>query len=121
MKNRLMICIPLFIAGYWLTQVDFAVIWRYFAWSNQTLGMMVLWAITVYLANEGKLYWITLIPALFMTAVISSYLLIAPEGFALPYVLSVNLGIAIAICAAILFFFKQRKNHSVAETVIVPD
>lgn len=121
MKNRLMICIPLFIAGYGLTLVDFAVIWRYFAWSNQTLGMIVLWAITVYLAQEKKFYWITLIPALFMTVVISSYLLFAPEGFALPYILSINSGIAIALCAALWFFLRQRKSSSVAEAITIPD
>lgn len=120
-KNRLMICIPLFIVGYILTQVDFAVIWRYFAWSNQTLGMMVLWTITVYLANEGKLYWITLIPALFMTVVISSYLMFAPEGFALSYMVSVTLGMAIALCAALWFFIKQRRNQSIANVITVPD
>ena len=121
MKNRLMICIPLFIVGYILTQVDFAVIWRYFAWSNQTLGMMVLWTITVYLANEGKFYWITLLPALFMTVVISSYLLFAPEGFALPYMVSVTSGGTIALCAAIWFFIKLKRNQSIAKVITVPD
>lgn len=121
MKNRLVICVPLFLIGYILTQIDFAVIWRYFAWSNQTLGMMILWTITVYLANEGKLYWITLIPALFMTVVITSYLLFAPEGFALPYLVSVTSGGAIALCTAIWFFLWQRKNHAVAEAVTIPD
>lgn len=120
-KNRLVICIPLFAIGYGLTLIDFAVIWRYFAWSNQTLGMIVLWTITVYLAQEKKFYWITLIPALFMTVVISSYLLFAPEGFALSYTLSVNSGLVIAFCAALWFFLKQRKYQSVAEAVTVPD
>jgi carbon starvation protein CstA len=120
-KNRLMICVPMFIVGYILTQVDFAVIWRYFAWSNQTLGMMVLWTITVYLAQEGKLYWITLIPALFMTVVISSYLLFAPEGFALSYMVSVTSGLAIAICAAIWFFIKLKRSQSSASIITVPD
>jgi len=121
MKNRLMICIPLFIAGYGLTLMDFAVIWRYFAWANQTLGMIVLWAITVYLAQEKKFYWVTLIPAVFMTMVISSYLLFAPEGFALPYFVSINSGLAITICTAIWFFIKQKRIHKVAEVVTVPD
>ncbi len=53
-KNRLVISIPLFLAGFLLTQLDFAVIWRYFAWSNQTLAAIVLWTVTVYLANESK-------------------------------------------------------------------
>ena len=37
-----------------LTQMDFGMIWRYFAWSNQTLAMVVLWTITAFLIYEGK-------------------------------------------------------------------
>lgn len=116
-KNRLIISIPLFLAGYGLTLVDFAVIWRYFAWSNQTLGMIVLWTITVYLAQEKKLYWITLLPALFMTVVITSYLLFAPEGFGLPYLFSVYSGLAIALGATILFFWKLSKTSPALKVV----
>lgn len=58
-------------------------IWRYFAWSNQTLAVFTLWALTVYLVQAMKLYVITLIPALFMTAVCSTYIFVAPEGFGL--------------------------------------
>ena len=65
-KNRLFVSIPLFAIGLFLTQMDFSIIWRYFAWSNQTLAMIVLWAITVYLMQEKKFFWITLIPAIFM-------------------------------------------------------
>ncbi len=108
-KNRLFISIPLFVVGYGLTLVDFGIIWRYFAWSNQTLAMIVLWAITVYLAREKKFYWITLIPALFMTVVISSYLLFAPEGFGLSYTVSVSAGMFFAVFAGILFFVKMKR------------
>lgn len=84
MRNRLLITVPLFVVGFVITQVDFAIIWRYMAWSNQTLATIVLRAITVYLLKENKPYLITLIPGVFMTAVVSTYLFIAPEGFALP-------------------------------------
>lgn len=108
-KNRMMIVIPLFIIGFLLTQFDFAIIWRYMAWSNQTLATVVLWTITLYLASTTKWYYLlTLIPALFMTAVISTYILVAPEGLQLPYTLSVILGIAFSISAGALFFFKKR-------------
>ncbi|MDO8952478.1 MAG: carbon starvation CstA family protein, partial [Draconibacterium sp.] len=39
-KNRLFVSVPLFAVGLLLTQMDFSVIWRYFAWSNQTLAMV---------------------------------------------------------------------------------
>jgi carbon starvation protein CstA len=108
-KNRLIICVPLFAIGYGLTLIDFAVIWRYFAWSNQTLAMIVLWAITVYLAQEKKFYWITLIPALFMTTVITSYLLFAPEGFGLSLTISLFVGLAATVVAGIWFFLGKLK------------
>lgn len=120
-KNRLMISIPLFLVGYGLTLIDFAVIWRYFAWANQTLAMVVLWAITVYLAQEKKFYWITLLPALFMTTVTISYLFFAPEGFGLSYMISLSIGLIASLGAASLFFMKLDKGKLIPETVIIRD
>jgi len=108
-KNRLLISIPLFVAGFILTQVDFAIIWRYFAWSNQTLAAVVLWTITVYLVREQKTYFVTLLPALFMTIVITSYLFFAPEGFNLPYNISLSIGFMVAAVALISFELYRRK------------
>jgi carbon starvation protein CstA len=102
-KNRLFISIPLFLIGFLITRMDFSVIWRYFAWSNQTLAMIVLWAITVYLARNRKFYWITLIPAVFMTAVTVTYLLFAPEGFSLPRIISYTVGATASVSALIIF------------------
>lgn len=96
-KNRLIISFPLFIVGFVLTQVDFAIVWRYFAWTNQTLAAIVLWTITAYLIRERKPYWIALIPSAFMTAVVVSYLLLAPEGFQLSMGISYTAGIVISI------------------------
>jgi carbon starvation protein CstA len=107
-RNRLMICIPLFAAGFLLTRIDFSIIWRYFAWSNQTLAMVVLWAITVYLTQEKKQYRVTLVPAVFMTAVTSTYLLLAPEGFSLPIGISWLMGIVISIISLVAFFVYKR-------------
>ena len=107
--NRLVISIPLFAIGYYLTLIDFSVIWRYFAWSNQTLATVVLWTITVYLVKERKNYWITLIPAIFMTAVISTYLFLAPEGFSLSKDISYISGILITLLAIAGFIYYKKK------------
>ncbi len=115
-KNRLFISIPLFIIGFFLTQIDFSIIWRYFAWANQTLAMVVLWAITVYLAQERKLYWITLIPAVFMTAVTTTYLLLAPEGFSLSKDISYTTGAVLSV-VSLLGFFVYRKSYVNRELV----
>ncbi|MBR4997731.1 MAG: carbon starvation protein A [Bacteroidaceae bacterium] len=102
-KRRLFICIPLFLVTmatliYSLADADgFKIIWRYFAWCNQTLSVFTLWAITVYLVQEKKPYWITLIPALFMTCVSTTYISMAPEGFGLPAPIGYGIGAASAI------------------------
>jgi carbon starvation protein CstA len=116
-KNRLFVSIPLFAVGLLLTQMDFSIIWRYFAWSNQTLAMIVLWTITIYLAQNRKPYWITLIPALFMTAVTSTYLLFAPEGFSLSKEISYPIGAAITTIAFVVFVFYLKKSINIKKHV----
>ena len=108
MKNRLFVSIPIFVVGFFLTQIDFSIIWRYFAWSNQTLAMIVLWTITVYLAQQRKLFWITLIPAVFMTAVTTTYLLFAPEGFSFSKDISYSIGGLLSIIALFAFFLYRK-------------
>ncbi|MCU0362250.1 MAG: carbon starvation protein A [Bacteroidales bacterium] len=103
-RNRLAISIPLFLAGFLLTRIDFGIIWRYFAWSNQTLAMVVLWAITVYLAGAGKNYFVTLIPAMLMTAVTTTYIFTAPEGFSLPAEVSYAAGGVVTVVLTAVFF-----------------
>ncbi|WP_339841033.1 carbon starvation protein A [uncultured Maribacter sp.] len=118
-KNRLYLSIPLFVIAFILTQVEFGIIWRYFAWSNQTLATVVLWTITAYLTYTKKFYWITLIPAIFMTMVCSTYILIAPEGFELDNTLSYVLGGVFTIIVCVLFLtliVKKQKVHQITET-----
>ena len=115
-RRRLMICIPLFLVTaatlvYSLADADgFKIIWRYFAWCNQTLSVFTLWAITVYLVQEKKPYIITLIPALFMTCVSVTYICIAPEGFQLSHALSYSIG-ATAVLAALAWFVVWKRKR----------
>lgn len=111
MKNRLMITVPMFAIGLILTFVQFDIIWRYMAWMNQTLAMVTLWAITVYMMEHKKRYWITLIPALFMTAVCSVYIFVAPEGFAMGYSTGLLFGgaLSLIICGA-FYVYVMRKG-----------
>lgn len=117
-KRRLLISIPLFLVTmaaliYSLADADgFKIIWRYFAWSNQTLSVFTLWAITVYLVQEKKFYWITLIPALFMTCVSTTYICMAREGFGLSPLTGYSIG-ATAVIVAIVWFatwMRRRKK-----------
>ena len=110
MKNRLLISVPLFAIGFFLTQINFDIIWRYFAWANQTLAAIVLWTITVYLVNDKKNYFITLVPALFMTYVTTTYLFLAPEGFHLSKLISYSAGGIITLAALAVFIIFVKKQ-----------
>jgi carbon starvation protein CstA len=107
--NRFVISIPLFVVGFILTKMDFAIIWRYFGWSNQTLATIILWTAGMYLVTKGRKHWIATIPATFMTAVCTSYILIAPEGFKLSQAISYPIGITAAIAAMVIFLVAAKK------------
>ncbi len=110
LPKRLLVAIPLCVIVAFLMMIDFNVLWRYFAWSNQTLAVFTLWAVTVYLARHRANYLITLIPAMFMTMVSVSYLLVAPspEGFGLPVTLSICISAGVAIALTALFASKVK-------------
>lgn len=122
--NRFVVAIPLFIVGIALCFIPFAVVWRYFGWSNQTLATIALWAAVKYLANRGKNYWVALIPAIFMTVVVTSYIIAAPEGFMrffgdadIHFIENVGIAIGIltsAVCT-IGFFMTNKKKEIITE------
>jgi carbon starvation protein CstA len=111
LTKRLLISVPLFILTFLILQMNFDILWRYFAWCNQTLAVFTLWAITVYLCRKKKLYIVTLLPAVFMTQVCSTYILVAsrPEGLGLPYTVSLATGAILTISTVILFLSWKRK------------
>lgn len=77
--NRLLVCLPLFAVGFGITLVEFGVVWRYFAWANQTMAAITLWAIVVWLARRGKNVWVALIPAVAMTYIVGSFVFISGQ------------------------------------------
>lgn len=78
-KNRLIFCVPLLLVGAFVGHLDYSIVWRYFSWTNQTLAMIVLWAASMYLFQQKKNYWITAVPATFMSAVSATYFLLGNE------------------------------------------
>ncbi len=117
-RNRFYISIPLFVAAIALLiwQVEnpdgFNVIWQYFGWSNQTLSVFTLWTLTVYLVIQRKPYIITLIPALFMTTVCSTFVFVSPQALQLGEV-GYWLGCGAFFVALIWFvlWFQKYKKH----------
>ncbi|MCM1094086.1 MAG: carbon starvation protein A [Lachnospiraceae bacterium] len=112
--RRLAVSIPIFVLTFVIMQLDFNILWRYFAWCNQTLAVFTLWACTVYLAQRRLAYWITMLPAMFMTCVCTTYILFAPEGFGIDYTISVAAGLIVTALAAGWFIKKVASAQNVA-------
>ena len=114
--NRLIICIPLFVVSivmlYWQMENPdgFNTIWQYFGWSNQALSVFTLWTLTVYLVRERRCFWITLIPALFMTTVCTTFLFISKQAFFLPETIAYPLGLLCLLIAIVWFSLWYRKE-----------
>ena len=112
LKKRVLVSLPLFVAALFIIfALPFQTIWNYFAWCNQTLAVLTLWCITVYLFRNKKPVAIGMLPALIMTYVCSSYIFISPEmcdmeNQALAYVLGGVLTLIIAVAVHI----KARKG-----------
>ena len=114
--NRFIICIPLFLIALgllWFNIADengFNVIWNYFGWANQSLATIVLWTETVYLVKQRKFFYITLIPAMFMTAVTVSFLILSPIAFGLDKTIAYIFGLVAVVIATGWFCHWYRKN-----------
>ena len=114
--KRIWICIPLFGATFLLLYFNisdpdgFNIIWSYFGWGNQTLAVFTLWAITVYLVREQKAYWITLLPAIFMTVVCSTFLMVSKNAFGFDMMVGYGVGGAALIISVAWFCTWKYKN-----------
>ena len=114
-SKRLLICIPMFLIAVGILiysmkdQDGFDMIWRYFAWSNQTLAVFTLWALSMYLLQQKKPYIVTLLPALFMTMVCATYIFVAPEGFGLSYSVSLLMGGVVTLICLVLFWINRQR------------
>lgn len=117
--KRLYISIPLFACAVALLlwQIEnpdgFNVIWKYFGWANQTLSVFTLWTITVYLVQQEKPFVITLIPALFMTVICSTFLFISNQAFNLGETVSHVLAAVVLLTALVWFFLWYRKQERI--------
>ena len=118
-RNRLLVAVPILVIAYFMTKIDFTLIWRYFAFSNMLLSTSVLWLATKYLFDRGTFHWIVSLPAIGGTSVTVSYIMTAGIGLGLPQPLSQPVGIAvgaISLIALILAHQKRKPVKSEAET-----
>ena len=119
--RRLTIAVPLFVASaflLWYNIADangFNTVWRYFGWSNQALAVFMLWTATAYFVKKkgGLWYLITLLPALFMTAVCVTFILVDKIGFRLPQSLAPWIGLGTFVIFTILFYLWKNSKKNV--------
>ena len=110
--SRLKLCIPLLAAGAIIGHLDYTIVWRYFSWTNQTLAMIVLWTASMYLYKEKKNYWLTAVPATFMSAVSMTYFFYAGECLNLGTTVAYPAGIILAVVLLGIFMRATKKQQA---------
>jgi len=113
-RNRMLLAVPILTIAYFMTKLDFTVIWRYFAFSNMLLSTSVLWLATKYLFDRGTFHWIASIPAVLTTGVTVSYIMTAAIGFNLTADLGRPIGAVVVVIGLILLVLVHNKHKSVA-------
>ena len=116
--KRLVIAVPLFALSailLWYNIADengFNTIWRYFGWSNQTLATIMLWTATAYFVKRGGLnYLLTLLPAMFMTAVCVTFICVDKIGFRMPEGIAPWLGLGTFIVSGMVFWLLKKRSR----------
>ena len=117
-SKRMMLAVPVFILVaaiiVWakFNSDGFNILWRYFAWSNQTLSLFAFLAITVWMFENGKSkwVWIPLIPGAFYSFICSSFIANATIGFHLPWNIAYIIGVVFMVCyvGGLLFYGSKR-------------
>ena len=90
----------------------FNTLWRYFAWSNQTLSLFAFLGISVWMFenSKAKWVWIPLIPAAWYTFVTVTYIANAQIGFHIPWTPAYIIGVcaAVAYVGIVVWYGKKR-------------
>lgn len=90
----------------------FNILWRYFAWSNQTLSLFAFLGISIWMFenNRAKYVWMPLIPGAWYAFITMTYIANAKIGFNIPWTGAYIIGVvaAIAYVAAIVWYGKKR-------------
>lgn len=109
---RILVCVPLIIALgfllYWSNydKTSFNKLWNYFAWGNQVLAVTSLMASTVWLIVRKKNFWITLLPGMFMTFIVVTYIIWNPcasQTEKIPFGLNLHTAYLVGSAVAVLF------------------
>ncbi|WP_281648904.1 carbon starvation protein A [Parendozoicomonas sp. Alg238-R29] len=120
--RRLILAVPMFIAGGILTQVDFGIIWRYFGVANQITAAIMLWTASAYLLQNRKLHWISTIPAMFMTTVVFTFLLNSSVlGFGQPILIATGIGSLLTLLITVALIKRAQSGSGLDTSLQNPD
>ena len=111
--HRLILAVPLFTCVILLSVMRFDVIWRYFGWANQALACFTLWSLAVCLRRRRRLHWLATLPACFMTAMCTTFLLSSPDcAICLAIPISTAIGCAAAaLCLGLLLMLSRKPTR----------
>ena len=113
-KNRLAITLIMLVGVAFLLYFaksngeQFIKLWRYFAWSNQTLAVFTFTLIAMYLIKQGKTFLFVLIPGTLYLFVISSYIFYQEIGFGLSDTVSYGLATVLSVIYVAGIFWKNQ-------------
>ena len=110
LKKRLLISVVVLSGGVMLSFFNLTTIWVYFGWANQLLATITLWMASFYLYQNRRKFWLTLLPAGFMTSVCVTYIMYDKIGFRFPLNTSIIVGIAVATTLVVSFILKHKKS-----------
>lgn len=90
----------------------FNILWRYFAWSNQTLSLFAFIAISVWMFenNKAKFVWMPLIPGAWYAFVTITYIVNAKIGFNVPWGAAYVIGFLAAVVYVCVIVWYGRKR-----------
>lgn len=113
--KRFVVSVPLFAVGIGIAFIDFDVIWRYFAWSNQALSVLTLWMITAWLMRRRSCFVaLALIPALIMTYICATFVFVSDQFIGMGSVDAAYIygGALTAVVAGLLIIKIRRINRN---------
>ena len=90
----------------------FNILWRYFAWANQTIAVFAFAMISVYMMRNKQPFFMALIPGMFYMFIISSFILNASIGFNLSWTISYAIAGVLTLAYGAAVIYCGRKNIS---------
>ena len=116
-RNRLIVSLVIFMIVAVLLMFSkmnadgFNILWRYFAWANQTIAVFAFAMIAIYMIKHKQPFVLSLIPGMFYMFVISSFLLNAEIGFTLPWTASyIIAGVLTFVYGLAVIIYGQRQT-----------